>query len=96
VCLPTDTQTQPTAGRLSPAAGENWRKPYRAAAPPAGSAGGRDEAVLAPFAVSVFSWLVLQGARALVLFVFEPSNVFLGIGEAFQACFEDGGIGDLM
>jgi hypothetical protein len=46
--------------------------------------------------LGVFVWLVLQGARALVLFVFEPSNVFLGIGEALQACFEDGGIRDLM
>ena len=44
----------------------------------------------------IFSWLVLQAARALVLFVFEPGDVFRGIGEALQAGFEDGGIGDLM
>jgi len=44
----------------------------------------------------VFSCLVLQAARALVLFIFEPSDVFGGIGKALQAGFEDGGIGDLI
>ena len=44
----------------------------------------------------MFSCLVLQAASALVLFIFEPSDVFRGIGEALQACFEDSGIGDLM
>jgi MFS family permease len=44
----------------------------------------------------MFRCLVLQAACALVLFIFEPSDVFRGIGEALQARFEDGGIGDLM
>ena len=43
-----------------------------------------------------FGCLVLHAARAPVLFIFEPSDVFLGIGEALQACVEDGGIGNLM
>src|SRR5215471_8042321 len=43
-----------------------------------------------------FGCLVLQAPRTLILFVFEPSDVFSGISEALQAGFEDGGIGDLM
>ena len=51
-------------------------------------------AILRRQKLRVFSLPVLQAARALVLFIFEPSDVFRGIGEALQAGFEDGGIGD--
>jgi hypothetical protein len=44
----------------------------------------------------VFSCLMAQAARTLVLFIFEPSDVFRGIGEALQPGFQDGGIGDLI
>ena len=37
-----------------------------------------------------------KAARALVLLIFEKSDIFRGIGEALQAGFEDGRIGNLM
>ena len=49
--------------------------------------------IFTPFAVSEATsvlLLVLQAAGALVLFVFEPSDVFRGIGKTLQAGFEYG------
>ena len=43
-----------------------------------------------------FRWLVLKAARAVVLFIFEPRDIFRGIAEALHAGFEDGRIWDLM
>jgi len=37
-----------------------------------------------------------KAARALVLLIFEKSDIFRGIGEALQAGFEDGRIGNLV